>query len=174
MKRSGLLILAESPKSRAWCCADVEAMVVNALFDTGSSFGLFRRDAYSGPCGYARSYTCSDGNAPADCNARADSDSYARADGNAPADCNARADSDSYARAYGHTHADCNARADSDSYARAYGHTHAAADSNPSARRNPGARRDRGARRDPGSDDNSPGPRRRPDGNFRDRSARSP
>ena len=109
-------------------------MVVNALFDTGSSFGLFRRDAYSGPCGYARSYTCSDGNAPADCNARADSDSYARA----------------------------------------YGHTHAAADSNPSARRNPGARRDRGARRDPGSDDNSPGPRRRPDGNFRDRSARSP
>ena len=134
MKRSGLLILAESPKSRAWCCADVEAMVVNALFDTGSSFGLFRRDAYSGPCGYARSYTCSDGNAPADCNARADSDSYARA----------------------------------------YGHTHAAADSNPSARRNPGARRDRGARRDPGSDDNSPGPRRRPDGNFRDRSARSP
>ena len=41
-------------------------MVVNALFDTGSSFGLFRRDAYSGPCGYARSYTCSDGNAPAD------------------------------------------------------------------------------------------------------------
>ena len=129
MKRSGLLILAESPKSRAWCCADVEAMVVNALFDTGSSFGLFRRDAYSGPYGYARSYTCSYGNARADCNARADS------------------------------------------YARAYGHTHAAADSNPSARRNPP---DRGARRDPGSDSDSPGPGRRPDGNFRDRRARSP
>ena len=130
MKGSGQLILAQSPKSRAWCCADVEAMVVNALFDTGSSFGLFRRYAYSGPYGYSGSY------------------------GNAPADCNAGADSDSYARAYGHTYA--------------------AADSNPSARGNPGAGPDTGARNDPGSDSGSPGPRRRPDGNFRDRSARSP
>ena len=120
MKRSGLLILAECPKSGAWCCADVEAMVVNALFDTGSSFGLFRRYAYSGPYGYARSHTCS----------------------------------------YRNTRAYRNARTDSD--ARAYGHTHAAADSHPSARRNPGA------------DSSSPGPERRPDGNFRDRRARSP